>query len=65
MTRGGGVSIGSFFAMLTLAGSLLWAPARDTVAQTFLIDTGQGGTSTIGAPTLIASGGTGCLPQPA
>jgi len=65
MTRGGGVSIGSFFAMLTVAGSLLWVPARDTVAQTFLIDTGQGGTSSIGAPSLIASGSTTCSPQPA
>jgi hypothetical protein len=39
---------------------------RATVTPTpgYLIDTGQGGTSSIGYPSLFAAGSTGCSPQP-
>ena len=40
---------------------------REAVTPTpgYLIDTGPGGTSSIGYPSLFAAGSTGCTPQPA
>jgi hypothetical protein len=39
--------------------------ASSAQAQTYLVDTGPGGTSSIGAPTAFAAGSTTCSPQPA
>ena len=38
--------------------------ASSAQAQAYLVDTGNGGTSSIGAPSLFAAGSTGCSPQP-
>jgi hypothetical protein len=53
----------AFAAACAVALSLLCA--GPVAAQTYLIDTGQGSTSSIGAVGLFAAGSTVCSPQPA
>ncbi len=43
---------------------LLLVPGRVDAQPTYLIDTGAGGTSSIGAISLFAAGSTSCQPQP-
>src|SRR5688572_14947584 len=52
---------------LILVGVALWllVPASATAQTPYLVDTGPGGTSTIGSASLFASGSTACSPQPA
>jgi len=59
---GGMLALGIALPGLLLAWSLLFPAA--VRAQTYIVDTGQGGTSSIGASTLIAAGSLTCSPQP-
>ena len=47
-----------------LAAMMLAIPVG-AAAQTFSIDTGPGGSSSLGSPAVFASGATACSPQPA
>src|SRR3954470_9642700 len=55
----------SILASLTFVAAVLLIAPPLARAQSFSIDTGPGGSTTIGSPALFASGSTACSPQPA